>query len=83
MAMRRLEEGSLVGGGDGGGGGGRKRPLTEKSTKVSTKEERRLGMSLQIEVGISFSISISNWIWCVLPSPMQEDFGDFITSGDS
>lgn len=61
MAMRRLEEGSLVGGGDGGGGGGRKRPLTEKSTKVSTKEERRLGMSLQIEVGICFSISISNW----------------------
>lgn len=38
---------------DGGGegwSGRRKKPLTEKSTNVSTKEERRLGMSLQNDV---------------------------------
>lgn len=48
IAIRRGDEGRRVGGLDVivGSGGGRKRPLTEKSTKVSTKEDRRLGMSL-------------------------------------
>lgn len=49
-----------MGGGDGGddGSGRRKRPLTEKSTKVSTNEEKRLGICLQNE--FCFSISILN-----------------------
>ncbi|MCI29966.1 hypothetical protein A2U01_0051175, partial [Trifolium medium] len=46
MAIRRCGEGRRVGSGGGGddGGGGRKiPPLTEKSTNVSTNEDRRLG----------------------------------------
>lgn len=68
MATRRRGDGRRVGnsgatadgdGGSGGGGGGRrKRPLTEKSTKVSTKDDTRLGMSLQNEVEVSSSPSI-------------------------
>lgn len=60
-AIRRCGEGRRVGSGGGGdvGGEGRKRPLTEKSTKVSTNEDRRLGTCLQNEFEVSFSVSIS------------------------
>lgn len=47
------------GGGDGGGGGRKRPPLTEKSTKVSTKDERRLGTCLQNEVEVEVEVSPS------------------------
>jgi len=67
MAMRRDGEGRRVGSGGGdGGGGGRKRPLTEKSTNVSTNDDKRLGTSLQDEVEISSSLPIANRFTAIL-----------------
>lgn len=60
MAIKRDGEGRRVGigGGDDGGGGRKRPPLTEKSTKVSMNEERRLGIWLQNVFEFCFSISI-------------------------
>jgi len=68
-ATRRGGEGRRVGrGGGDGGGGGRKRPLTEKSTKVSTNDDKRLGMSLQDVVDISSSLPIAIQFTAILKS---------------
>lgn len=47
---------TVCSGGGGGDDGKRKRPLTEKSTKVSTKDDKRFGTSLQNDEAEASSI---------------------------